>query len=561
MFHEAPSKPENTSIARASAFNRANVEEFLNNYALVQATCNFSPDRIWNTDETGITTVLQAPRVIAETGSKAVGQCVSAERGSLVTMCGIISAVGASIPPLYIFPRVRMEDQFFHGAVPGAVGYAEKSGWMSTRVFLKLLEHIKKHTNSSPTNQILLLMDNHETHVSLDAISFAREHGIVLLSFPPHCTHKMQPLDKGVYGPFKSKCKISFNDFILSNPGKPITIYDVAKLSAQPYSQTFTPCNIISSFNSTGLRPINSLVYKDEDFCASFALDRPLEKKESSTKIVNTSIVVQPNSNDEIQFSTKNHEVEDIVRDVLNIIIYESTKSKINILSIVSIVKPSDVKPLPKACPRNTTRKSRKGKSRIYTSTPEIERIEELEKAKLMNVKKTNTSRKLVSESKPKKMQSSKQSKRRKKNKAVSDDILSSDPDINLTFIATKKIKNDLSDSDMDLDYSADDDELNELLDDEKILRDDYLLVKFATKKRSLHYVGKVIDVMENGEFEVTFLKKCIKGFVHPEVEDISYIERKDIVSKLPKPMTTPGTSRMASFLQFDVNFFGYDVK
>ncbi|KAG5870961.1 hypothetical protein JTB14_029293 [Gonioctena quinquepunctata] len=108
--------------------------------------------------------------------------------------------------------------------------------------------------------------------------------------------------------------------------------------------------------------------------------------------------------------------------------------------------------------------------------------------------------------------------------------------------------------TDMDLDYSADDDGLNELLDDEKILRDDYLLVKFATKKRSLHYVGKVIDVMENGEFEVTFSKKCIKGFVYPEVEDISYIERKDIV---PKPMTTPGTSRMASFLQFNVNFFG----
>ncbi|KAG5888122.1 hypothetical protein JTB14_019893 [Gonioctena quinquepunctata] len=61
---------------------------------------------------------------------------------------------------------------------------------------------------------------------------------------------------------------------------------------------------------------------------------------------------------------------------------------------------------------------------------------------------------------------------------------------------------------------SGDDDELNELLDDEKILKDDYLLVKFATKKRSLHYVGKVIDIMENGEFEVTFSKKCIKGFV-----------------------------------------------
>lgn len=58
-----------------------------------------------------------------------------------------------------------------------------------------------------------------------------------------------------------------------------------------------------------------------------------------------------------------------------------------------------------------------------------------------MNVKKTNTSRKLVPESKPKKMQINKQSKRRKKNKVVSDNISSSDSDINLPLVATKKNK------------------------------------------------------------------------------------------------------------------------
>jgi hypothetical protein len=305
-------KPENTSIARSSAFNRANEEDFFNNYATVQAQYNFAPDRIWNTDETGVTTVLQAPRVIAETRSKAVGQCVSAERGSLVTMCGIISAVGVSIPPLYIFPRVRMKDQFLYGAVSGAVGYAEKSGWMSAKIFIKLLEHIMNHTNCNVSNKILLLLENHETHVSIDAIMYAREHGIVLLSFPPHCTHKMQPLDKGVYGTFKSKCKISFNDYILSNPGKPITIYDTAKLTTQPYLQTFTPSNIVSSFNSTGLWPINSLVYKNADFFASFATDRPspeIDPNASSTKIVDRTIVSQSTLDDEVQVSPKHDDL------------------------------------------------------------------------------------------------------------------------------------------------------------------------------------------------------------------------------------------------------------
>lgn len=54
-------KPENTSIARAAAFNKANVAPFFKNYAKVQVKYNFPPNRIWNTDET----VLQAPKVIA----------------------------------------------------------------------------------------------------------------------------------------------------------------------------------------------------------------------------------------------------------------------------------------------------------------------------------------------------------------------------------------------------------------------------------------------------------------------------------------------------------------
>jgi hypothetical protein len=43
---------------------------------------------------------------------------------------------------------------------------------------------------------MLLLLDGHASHTKgIDLIDLAREKGVVLLFYPPHCTHKLQPLD------------------------------------------------------------------------------------------------------------------------------------------------------------------------------------------------------------------------------------------------------------------------------------------------------------------------------------------------------------------------------
>ena len=51
--------------------------------------------------------------------------------------------------------------------------------------------------------RVLLIMDNHDSHISVEVINFAKDNGVVLLTFPPQCSHRMQPLDRTVYGPFK----------------------------------------------------------------------------------------------------------------------------------------------------------------------------------------------------------------------------------------------------------------------------------------------------------------------------------------------------------------------
>lgn len=514
---------------------------------------------------------MQAPKVIAETGAKSVAQCVSAERGSLVTMCGVISASGSSVPPLYIFPRVRMKDYFLNSCVPGAVGYAEKSGWMTAAIFIKLLEHIKYHTNCSLINKILLSMDNHETHISLEAVTYARDNGIILLSFPPHCTHKMQPLDRGIYAPFKTKCKISFNDFIASNPGKTITIADVAKLTAEPYLLTFNPKNIVSSFKNTGIYPLNSLVYSDDDFKPTYAMDRPdpscsLKANSILSEIVlnvQDTAITNTLTNDKENISVnKNQDNNKITNGTESTLsdIDKATKPKINIISQV-IIKPSDIKPFPKAGPRQGNRKPReKGKSRIYTSTPEKNKIEELDKIKKLKLKSAKRNLADKAENKKqtveikhsqKKTKVSNRNVKRPRRERI--DASSSDSDTSVTK------ENRFSDSDSDIDL-VNDAESIPFLDDQQILIGDYILVKFCTKKLIKHYVGTVIEILEQEECVVKFMRKTNIGFIFPEQEDISTVLRSDVISKLPRPISVPGTSRMTSFLRFNVNFFGINV-
>jgi len=238
-------------------FNNVNVKHFMDKYQSVLLKYKFKGKDIYNLDETGITTVQRTKNAVASCGKKHVSAFTSAKHGTLVTMCLAVNAIGNYIPPMYVFPVVNYKDYFVRGGPSGCVGIANKSGSMQGNEFLKFMKHFAKHVKPSVDKKVLVLLDNHISHLYLPVIDFCREVGIILLSFPPNCSHKLQPLNQSVYGPFQQYINVCMTSWRTNNPGKRITIYDVPTISSDALINAATPRNIIKGFSMSGIWPFN----------------------------------------------------------------------------------------------------------------------------------------------------------------------------------------------------------------------------------------------------------------------------------------------------------------
>ncbi|XP_018405552.1 PREDICTED: uncharacterized protein LOC108781928 [Cyphomyrmex costatus] len=235
----------------------------------------FEPHQIWNMDETGFPTVpTNVGKIIAPRGLKRIGQAEAAERGTLVSMALAVNAAGNSVPPFFVFPRKNMQSYFMDSAPPTAGAACTESGWFQQPEFVKYLHHFIKYTNASADNKILLAIDNHISHLSIEAIDLAMDNGITMVSFPPHCSHKMQPLDVSIYGPVKGYYRTAVKDWQIANAGKAVEIRHIPGLACKALDQALTPANIKAGFTATGICPLNRNIFGSSDFVQAAQSDQ-----------------------------------------------------------------------------------------------------------------------------------------------------------------------------------------------------------------------------------------------------------------------------------------------
>ena len=190
-----------------------------------------------------------------------------------------MSPSGVHVPPVMLFHRKNMNARLMKGAPSGAKGYASANGWMDNALFLKYLEHFIDFVRPCTENKILVILDGHQSHKSLQVIDMARANHITIITLPPHTSHRLQPLDITFFGPLKSNYNKEIDRWMLNNPGKRVTDYDISEIFAPAYLKTVSAEKAANGFRVAGIYPFNPDVFQEEDFAASLTTEQPAQSE------------------------------------------------------------------------------------------------------------------------------------------------------------------------------------------------------------------------------------------------------------------------------------------
>ena len=244
-------QPQSTSQARKEGFQETQVSYFFYQFENVLDTNSIDSTRIFNMDETGISTVHRPPKVLAKKGTRHLGATTSGERGANTTVVCCMSAAGSFVPPLILFKRKRMVQGLSNGAPAGGLVLCNESGWMDKTTFVKWLKHFIDYVKPTTAKPVLLVLDGHTSHTkNLEAINMARQHGVIMVSFPPHCTHGMQPLDVSFFKPLKTYYNIAHEKWLRTHPEQKVTAFDICPLFAEAYREATKMTTAVNGFEN-----------------------------------------------------------------------------------------------------------------------------------------------------------------------------------------------------------------------------------------------------------------------------------------------------------------------
>lgn len=198
--------------------------------------------------------------VIAKTGACRVQSIVPNQREWLsVLVC--VNAAGKAIPSFYIFRGKRFGQNYIQHCEDGATMAMQPRAWMTTYLFSAWLDHfvasVGKVDTISENHRHLLILDGHNSHVTLEVAKAAMHIGLDLLTLPSHTSHALQPLDLSVFKPFKQHFRMYRDYWMSRNLDIPASKDILAQWVSLSLRKALTEKNIQSGFRKAGIHPLN----------------------------------------------------------------------------------------------------------------------------------------------------------------------------------------------------------------------------------------------------------------------------------------------------------------
>lgn len=110
-------------------------------------------------------------------------------------MLVFINASSSTVPLVFVLSRVQK----------ASLGLTNPCGWIRKENFFKFTIHFAKYVKPIEETRCLILCEDHSSHITIDFVTFASDDHITILTFPPHCSHRLQPLDVSFYGSFEAR--------------------------------------------------------------------------------------------------------------------------------------------------------------------------------------------------------------------------------------------------------------------------------------------------------------------------------------------------------------------
>ena len=213
------------------------------------------PRRIYNCDETFLPLDCSREKVVAAKGSKVVyNQNIGTSEHITLLCC--VSAAGFPMPPMIIYAKSFPGGQYRFDGPEDALYAKSDSGWIDSELFLAWLNKIFVKF-CVPERPIMLLIDGHASHITIEAIDFCQANNIILFCLPPHTTHALQPLDVAVFKSLKDKFSKAVRSLSFTKKNFVVTKREFSKVLKSPFDHAFSIPNIKSGFSKCGIYPLN----------------------------------------------------------------------------------------------------------------------------------------------------------------------------------------------------------------------------------------------------------------------------------------------------------------